>query len=121
MTHPIVCLARAVARVSRGTARWAKRKATEAGGQNMIRGVVFALTAGLAVVAGVASAEISYVGSSTIGENIIPEAAKVFTAKTGIPFGTVEIQGSGKGLEKVLRGDAQLAGVSRALTLAEKQ
>ena len=61
------------------------------------------------------------VGSSTIGEHIVPAAAKAFTARTGIPFGAIQIQGSGKGLEMVRRGEAQLAGVSRPLTLAEKR
>ena len=68
-----------------------------------------------------ATAQIDYVGSSTIGETILPEAARIFTAKTGIPFGRIEIQGSGKGLDMVLRGEAQLAGVSRSLTFEEKQ
>ena len=75
----------------------------------------------LGILVGPAAAQLAYVGSSTIGEDIIPEAAKAFTAKTGIPFGSIEIQGSGKGLEMVLRGEAQLAGVSRSLSSQEKQ
>jgi ABC-type phosphate transport system substrate-binding protein len=79
----------------------------------------------LAIVLGAlpepALAQVSYVGSSTIGDHIIPAAAKTFTAKTKIAFGTIETQGSGKGLELVLRGQAPLAGVARSLTLAEKQ
>ncbi|HLQ38406.1 MAG TPA: phosphate ABC transporter substrate-binding protein [Planctomycetota bacterium] len=66
-------------------------------------------------------AQISYVGSSTIGEHLIPEAARAFTQKSGIPFGTIEVQGSGKGLQLVLDGKAMLAGVSRSLTFVEKQ
>jgi phosphate transport system substrate-binding protein len=75
----------------------------------------------LGMLAGSAAAQITYVGSSTIGETIMPEAARAFTAKTGISFGSIEIQGSGKGLEMVLRGEAQLAGVSRSLSSQEKQ
>ena len=67
------------------------------------------------------SAQLTYVGSSTIGENIIPEAAEAFVAKTGIRFGEVQIQGSGKGLDLVLKGAAPLAGVARSLSPNEKQ
>jgi phosphate transport system substrate-binding protein len=87
----------------------------------MIKSTASAVALVLGILSGTASAQIAYVGSSTLGENIIPEAAKAFIAKTGIPFGSIEIQGSGKGLEMVLRGDAQLAGVSRSLTFEEKQ
>lgn len=66
-------------------------------------------------------AEVSYTGSSTIGENIIPEAAKAFTKKTGIKFGTIENPGSGKGLEAVMKGRAKLAGASRPLRANEKR
>jgi phosphate transport system substrate-binding protein len=75
----------------------------------------------LGMLSGSAAAQITYVGSSTLGETIMPEAARAFTAKTGISFGSIEIQGSGKGLEMVLRGEAQLAGVSRSLSSQEKQ
>jgi phosphate transport system substrate-binding protein len=75
----------------------------------------------LGMLSGSAAAQLAYVGASTIGETIIREAAKLFTTKTGIPFGSIEIQGSGKGLEMVLRGEAQLAGVSRSLSSKEKQ
>jgi phosphate transport system substrate-binding protein len=87
----------------------------------MIKSTASAVVLVLCVLAGSASAQLSYVGSSTLGETIIPEAAKAFTAKTGIPFGRIEIQGSGKGLEMVLRGEAPLAGVSRSLSSEEKQ
>jgi phosphate transport system substrate-binding protein len=86
----------------------------------MMKALVSALTLALTALSGPAFAEISYVGSSTIGEHIMPEAARVFAKKTGIRFGAIEIQGSGKGLEMVLQGQAQLAGVSRSLTLDEK-
>jgi phosphate transport system substrate-binding protein len=75
----------------------------------------------LGMLCGSAAAQIAYVGSSTIGEHVIPEAAKAFAAKTGILFSRIETQGSGKGLEMVLRGEAQLTGVTRSMTLEEKQ
>src|SRR5438105_4706620 len=62
----------------------------------------------LGMLCGSAAAQIAYVGSSTIGEHVIPQAAKAFAAKTGILFSRIETQGSGKGLEMVLRGEAQL-------------
>jgi phosphate transport system substrate-binding protein len=69
----------------------------------------------------IAGGEIRYAGSSTIGEHILPQAIKVFTAKTGIHFGPVGMQGSGKGLEMVLHGEVSLGGMSRSLTDAEKR
>jgi phosphate transport system substrate-binding protein len=71
--------------------------------------------------AATAGAELSYVGSSTLGDHIIPAAAEAFARKTGVKLGSIAIQGSGKGLELVVRGAAPLAGVSRALTFVEKQ
>jgi phosphate transport system substrate-binding protein len=64
---------------------------------------------------------ISYVGSSTIGEHLLPAVAPAFTARTGIRLGTVDTSGSGAGMAAVLRGDPRLAGVARALTRQEKQ
>jgi ABC-type phosphate transport system substrate-binding protein len=75
----------------------------------------------LGILAGSAPAQITYVGSAPIGEHIIPEAVKAFTAKIGIPFGGFGTHASGVGLEMVIRGEAPLAGVSRSLTLEEKQ
>jgi phosphate transport system substrate-binding protein len=73
------------------------------------------------LTASVAAAELSYVGSSTLGETIIPPATRAFTAKTGIPFTRIETQGSGKGFEAVLAGQADISGLSRGLTPAEKR
>jgi phosphate transport system substrate-binding protein len=74
------------------------------------------LTAGVA-----AGAELSYVGSSTLGETVIPAATRAFTAKTGVPFTKIETQGSGKGFEAVLAGQADISGLSRGLSPAEKR
>jgi phosphate transport system substrate-binding protein len=87
----------------------------------MLKSTASAVVLVLGVLAGSASAQIAYVGSTTIGEGLIPEAAKAFTVKTGIPFGSIDMPGSSKGLEMVLRGEAQLAGISRSLTFEEKQ
>jgi phosphate transport system substrate-binding protein len=80
----------------------------------VIKSTASALALILGMLSGLASAQITYVGSTTIGEGLIPEAAKAFTAKTGIPFGSIEVPGSSKGLEMILRGEAQLAGISRS-------
>jgi phosphate transport system substrate-binding protein len=81
-------------------------------------GLLAALILGSAATA---AAELSYVGSSTIGDTILPAAAEAFARKTGVKLGSIATQGSGKGLELVVRGAAPLAGVSRGLTLVEKQ
>ena len=46
-------------------------------------------------------------------------AARV--SRTGIKLGSIALQGSGQGLELVVRGAVPLAGVSRSLTFVEKQ
>jgi phosphate transport system substrate-binding protein len=81
-------------------------------------GLLAALILGSAATA---AAELSYVGSSTIGDTILPAAAEAFARKTGVKLGSIATQGSGKGLELVVRGAVPLAGVSRGLTLVEKQ
>jgi phosphate transport system substrate-binding protein len=88
---------------------------------DMIKSTAPVLALVLGILSGSAAAQLTYMGSTTIAEGLIPEAAKAFTMKTGIPFGSIEMQGSSKGLEMVLRGEAQLAGVSRSLTLEEKR
>jgi phosphate transport system substrate-binding protein len=80
-----------------------------------------ALAVGLSAVAAPVMAQVSYVGSSTIGNKIMPEAARVFTARTGVAVAGVQIQGSGVGIDLVARGLAPLAGSSRALSVAEKK
>jgi phosphate transport system substrate-binding protein len=87
----------------------------------MIRRTASALALVLGMLGGSAAAQIVYVGSATIGENIIPQAAKAFTAKTGIALSRIETQGRGIGLEMVLRGEAQIVGITHSLTPEEKQ
>ena len=81
-------------------------------------GLLAILTLGSAATA---ASELSYVGSSTIGDSIIPPAAEAFARKTGVKIGSIATQGSGQGLELVVRGAAPLAGVGRGLTFVEKQ
>lgn len=84
--------------------------------------MAFAIVWGvLMLTAGPAAAQLHYSGSSTLGDSIIPIAARAFTAKTGITFGRIDFEGTGKGLEALARGDAHIAGVSSALTVAEKR
>lgn len=66
-------------------------------------------------------APLVYVGSVTIGERVMVDATREFTARTGIPFADLRNVGSVEGLDGLLRGEADLAGLSRSLTLAEKQ
>jgi phosphate transport system substrate-binding protein len=87
----------------------------------MIKTIASAVALILGMLCSSAAAQITYVGSAPIGEHIIPEAVKAFTAKTGIPFGGIGMRTSGIGLEMVMGGEAPLAGVSRSLTLEEKQ
>jgi CheY-like chemotaxis protein len=86
-----------------------------------ISSVIVVAAACWSLAARAESDELSYVGSSTIGEKIIEPAARTCAARTGIKFDHLETQGSGKGLEMVLNGEAQLSGVARSLTLTEKQ
>jgi phosphate transport system substrate-binding protein len=87
----------------------------------MIRRAASALALVFGMLCGSVAAQIVYVGSATIGENILPEAAKAFTAKTGIALSRIGTQGRGIGLEMVLRGKAQIVGITHSLTPEEKQ
>lgn len=63
---------------------------------------------------------LTYEGASTVGSKIIPEAAAVFTAKTGIPFGTVSTAGAGAGLKAVASGKVSFGGLASEMSVAEK-
>lgn len=69
---------------------------------------------------GVALAGLTYEGSSTIGEEILLQAAKRFEQKTGTRFDTIGFLGSGKGMKAVMDGKVSIGGVSRRLTTTEK-
>ena len=64
---------------------------------------------------------ISYSGSSTIGETVIPPALEAFAKKTGAKIGSITTGGSGKGIEAVISGQAKLGGSSRPLFANEKK
>jgi phosphate transport system substrate-binding protein len=81
-------------------------------------GLLAALIVGTAATA---AGQLSYVGSASIGNNIIPAAAEAFARKTGVKFGSIDTPGSAHGLDLVVRGAAPLAGVGRGLTFVEKQ
>ena len=76
----------------------------------------------LTMLPGIARGEISYIGSSTIGTGIMKAGAvEAFEKKTGRKFSSVQIPGSGKGLDALLAGETELAGISRPLTIQEKR
>ena len=80
------------------------------------------LLAGLTLVdVRFASAELAYEGSSTIAEGVIKDAARMFTAKTGVPFGRIGSTGSADAIPLVTQGKVAIGGVSRSLTPAERQ
>jgi len=64
---------------------------------------------------------LTYEGSTAIGETIMPEAAKVFEAKTKIKFDYIGGLGAGNGFKAVMEGKCDVAGVSRALKPNEKK
>jgi len=72
---------------------------------------------------GIALADISYSGSSTIGTGILKEGGAVaaFEKKSGKKFKSVEIPGSGKGVQALIEGKVDLAGASRPLKPEEKK
>jgi phosphate transport system substrate-binding protein len=59
-----------------------------------------------------------YDGATSIGRQILPQAAAAFRARTGVPV-DVRGSGTGKGLAAALAGDADVAGVARSLTTEE--
>ncbi|MDR2054510.1 MAG: substrate-binding domain-containing protein [Desulfovibrio sp.] len=63
---------------------------------------------------------LTYEGASTIGTKIMPEAAKTFTSKSGIPFGAIGGAGAGAGLNAVANGRASFGGLASAMSEAEK-
>lgn len=64
---------------------------------------------------------LTYQGSATIGETVMPEAVKVFEERTGVVFDEVGITGSSDGFKAVMSGEAALGGMSRRLKRAEKR
>ena len=63
---------------------------------------------------------LTYEGSSTIGENILPRLTRAFEEVAGVRFSSISNQGSGKGVEAILQRKADIAGLSRPLSAKEK-
>lgn len=63
---------------------------------------------------------LSYEGSATIGQQLLPELAASFEKATGLKFGTIKFSGSSPGFESVMAGRVSVAGVGRALKSSEK-
>ena len=64
---------------------------------------------------------LSYEGASTIGTNIMPEAAKLFAAKTGVAFSFIGNAGADAGFKAAVEKRATFGGVARELTESEKK
>lgn len=64
---------------------------------------------------------LTYEGSSTISNALLPEAAELFEKKTGISFTSIGRAGSGKGFKAVMNGECDIAGMSRGLKTGEKK
>ena len=85
-----------------------------------MRGAVLVAVAALAFGARPAAAEeLTYDGATTIGKQVMTEAAPAFQAKTGVKFSKIGMSGAGKGLKAALAGEVSVAGVSRSLTQDE--
>jgi phosphate transport system substrate-binding protein len=63
---------------------------------------------------------LSYEGATTIGTKIMPEAAKVFAARTGVTFSKIGGAGADAGFRAAEERRVDLGGVARELTPAEK-
>lgn len=84
----------------------------------------FALAAWVAVCGAPAMATdtvpLTYEGASTIGGVILPEATKLFTAKSGVQFGAVGTAGAGAGFKAVVAGKVSFGGLASEPTAQEK-
>lgn len=64
---------------------------------------------------------LTYEGASTVGSMIMPEAAKAFTARSGIPFGNIGTAGAGAGLKAVASGRVSLGGLASQISPKEQE
>jgi phosphate transport system substrate-binding protein len=64
---------------------------------------------------------LSYEGATTIGSNIMPDAAKLFAAMTGATFNSIGGAGADAGFKAAIEGRATFGGVARELTAEEKK
>ena len=65
-------------------------------------------------------AELSYVGSSTIGKTILPQLAQEFSKTYGHTFSRIDNPGSGQGIDSLLKDKTELAGISRTIENKER-
>jgi phosphate transport system substrate-binding protein len=63
---------------------------------------------------------LSYEGATTIGTNIMPEAARLFRAQTDVVFSSIGGAGADAGFKAAMEGRATFGGVARELTVDEK-
>ena len=63
---------------------------------------------------------LTFDGAVSIGENIMPDMAKAFQAKTGITFTSIKSAGSSVGFKSGMDGTVDVGGVARQLTTSEK-
>jgi len=82
---------------------------------------VFLALFGFLSVLAPAMAQLSYEGSSSMGEKLIPELARAFTAKGGASFSTFVSNDSAAGFKAVRDGKAVLGGMSRLMSGEELQ
>lgn len=86
---------------------------------------IVGMTATLALIAaGCAKEEkaeaLTYEGSSTISENILPELTAGFEKRTGVRFEKIGNAGSAEGFKAAMDGRAALGGLSRELKVDER-
>jgi phosphate transport system substrate-binding protein len=62
---------------------------------------------------------LTYDGSTTISNRILPEVLPLFERAAGRRFERIERNGAGKGLDALFAGQVSVAGVTRNLTVAE--
>jgi phosphate transport system substrate-binding protein len=86
--------------------------------KNAIAVALLALT--LACSKPAAAPTLTYEGSSTIGENIMPAATVAFEQKSGVKFTAVGLKGSGEGFQALMNGAVPVVGMSRNLTPEER-
>lgn len=67
-----------------------------------------------------ATRTLTYEGASTMGTNIMPDAAKLFAARTGVTFSHIGNAGADAGYRAAEERKVNLGGVARELTPAEK-
>lgn len=70
---------------------------------------------------GMVFGQLSYEGSSSIAELVLPQLIKVWEQKTGKAFGDVRVTDSSQGFQAVIEGRAVFGGLSRFLSAEELQ